>query len=72
MLHVANYKLGWKVLFNLELFSYFYLNCVQEDCLRFKHPFNDPTELDIEEANIELNLLDEDEDDEFVSVDKKK
>ena len=42
---------------------------MQEDCLRFKHPFNDPTELDIEEANIELNLLNEDEDDEFVSVD---
>ena len=34
-----------------------------------KDPFNDPTESDIEEANIELNLLDEDEDDEFVSVD---
>ena len=45
---------------------------MQEDCLRFKHPFNDPTESDIEEANIELNLLDEDEDDEFVSVDLKE
>ena len=45
---------------------------MQEDCLRFKHPFNDPTESDIEEANIELNLLDKDEDDEFVSVDLKE
>ena len=34
-----------------------------------KGSFDDPTESDIEEANIELNLLDEDEDDEFVSVD---
>ena len=34
-----------------------------------KGPFDNPTKLDIEEANIELNLLDEDEDDEFVSVD---
>ena len=34
-----------------------------------KGPFDNPTESDIEEPNIELNLLDEDEDDEFVSVD---
>ena len=36
-----------------------------------KDPFNfDPTESDIEDANIEFNILDEDEDDdEFLTVD---